>query len=303
MKEAYDSIIIGAGPAGMQASVFLSRAGLKNIIIGDCWKSHLSQGMDIGNYLGLNHKSGNQILKICKEQVESYNGKFLKREVIDIKKINKIFNIKTDDNRLLKSKTIIIATGLSYKKSGIKNEEKFIGRGVHYCVACDGYFYKNKKVAVIGNGNYAAEEAIELLSYSRDVSIISNGRKFEFSDEIKKILEKNKIKLLKNDIKSFEGKNKLENLTSGSGNMQFDGVFIAIGAASALNFADKLGIEKKEDYLVVGRDMKTSVDGIYAAGGCTGGAYQMAKSVGEGCVAAISITKKLKGMKKYTDLT
>lgn len=175
---------------------------------------------------------------------------------------------------------------------------------MHYCVACDGPLFSGKNVIVIGNGNYAAEEAIQLSSFSKNITVFSNGQKFNFYPEIENLLENNKIKLSEEIITECSGKNTVEKIKTGKGKeTPVNGIFVAMGKATALAFANKLALETKEDYILIDRDGKTSEEGAYAAGGCTGGNYQMAVSVGEGCNAAVSVIKKIKGLGVYSDLT
>ncbi|MBI2176118.1 NAD(P)/FAD-dependent oxidoreductase [Candidatus Woesearchaeota archaeon] len=310
----YDVIVIGAGPAGMSSAVFTARASLKTLVIGDPDKSQLITASEVGNYLFADGRSGRELLDAGIAQVEKYGAQLLVNEAVHIvKEESGVFRIKTADAKEYAARAVVLAIGVSYIKSGIKNEQELKGKGVHYCVACDGYFYKGKKVLVVGNGNYAAEEAIELLAYTKDITIISNGREFSISPELMVGLQKGSVKLRKD--KAFEfvkdasstaaaAKSKLTVIFKDNSKEDFDGAFIALGAASTVGFANKLGMElDSTGFIVADKNGMTSVEGVYAAGSCTGGTFQMAKSVGEGCVAAISIVKKLRGIENYSDLT
>lgn len=301
----YDAIVIGAGVAGMATAVFTARAKLKTLVIGIPRKSQLNFAVSLGNYIGTDEMSGPKFLEKGTEQIKKYGAEFLEQEVVHLVKKNDWFTVKTADNKTYKSKTVIIATGTAIKMPGVKNEDNLLGRGVHSCVACDGYAYKNKRVAVIGNSNHAAEEAIELLALTKDITIISNGKEFNISKELMDECTKGGVTFSKERIIEFKGEKWLESLALKDGTMlKFDGVFVALGTVTSLVFAQKLGLDTtSEGVLVIDRDGKTAIDGCYAAGGCTGGNQQIAKSAGEGCNAGISAIKKVRGLENYLDQT
>ncbi len=306
-SKTYDAIIIGSGPAGISASIYLSRANLKTIVIGRLSESGLYFSPVIENYPGFpDGISGKELMQNFKVQAVKYGVEFIEGETISVSRQpqEEFFRVKLDDGTEFEARTIIVSCGKAPKTSGIRGEENLKGRGVHYCVACDGYFYKNKKVAVLGNGNYAAEEAIELTSYTKDITIISNGLEFEFSPQLKAIVEKEEIKLSKEKIKEIVGEKNFECLlNSKDEKLVFDGVFIALGSASSMSFANALGLETFDVDLLIDRDGRTNIKGVYGAGTCTGGNSQITKSVGEGTNAAISIIKDLKGLTNYIDHT
>lgn len=304
MPDMYDCIVIGAGPAGMAASIFMSRAGLKVLMIGDTDKTGLIKAQEVGNFLGCDGVSGPDLLDRGVEQVKKYGAEHLIAEVVHTEEKGGTFTVKLADARKLASKTLIIATGITAKSSGAKNEDKLIGRGVHTCVACDGPFYKKKRVFVIGHGSFAAEEALELTGLTDDITIVSNGKEFAIAPELKTMLDQREVKYDKRRAVEFVGDKRLEKVKfSDNSEDKPDGVFLALGTATALAFAQKLGLEMDGQSIKIDRDGKTNVEGVFAAGGCTGGNYQISKSVGEGCNAGISVIKKLKGLANYQDLT
>jgi len=307
----YDTIIIGAGAAGLSAAVFAARAGMKTLIIGDPNQSMVAMAADIGNYIGTDNWSGKQWLEVGLQQIKKYGAEHVIAEVVHVVKQenNGIFYVKTSDAKQYQAKTIIICVGIAYKTTGIRGEKELVGRGIHYCVACDGWYYKNKKVAVIGNGNFAAEEAIELTSYARDITIISNGQEFQISQEFMNELKKNNIKMIDDKVREFRKDDKGEKIAAlileNGKSFPIDGLFVAIGTATALDFSNKLALDldEKQNIKVNRETGETSLAGCYAAGGCIGGTIQIAKSVGDGCVAAISAIKKVKGISRYVDHT
>jgi thioredoxin reductase (NADPH) len=298
--QQYDTIIIGVGPAGLSAAIYTSRAKLKTLVIGKQSESQLWKAHAIEKYFGIQSIEGKNLLVKGIEQAQKFGTHVKDGEVVNIKN-KEGFLVKTAKGEEYYGKTLILTTGMPIKLSGISNEEKFTGKGVHYCVVCDGFFYKDKKVAVIGNSNYAAEQAIELLTYTKDVTIISNGKEFQFDPKYKDSLDQNKINLQSDKITSFEGEKKLEKLKTANGDLVFDGVYMAIGSAGAIDFAKKFGLETKGNTIVVDKEGKTNMPGIYAAGICTGGVSQVATAVGQGCTAAMSVIKQLKEKELYVD--
>ena len=300
--KAYDVIIIGTGPAGLSAAIYAARAELKTLVLGKTENAQLWKAHAIENYFGVESMHGHDMLELGIKQAERFGAEIIEAEVVSIKPKDKTFAVKTADEKEYGAKAVILATGMPIVLAGIKNEEKFTGKGVHYCVVCDGFFYKGKKLAVIGHSNFAAEEAIELLTYTKDVTMISNDKEFDFSPELKKDIEKHEIKLTKDAISSFEGTKAMEKLVTREGKeLKFDGVFMGIGSATAASFAKTFGIATKGNAIIIDREGKTNVPGIYAAGICTGAVSQVSVSVGEGCTAAMSVIKQLKDKKAYID--
>jgi thioredoxin reductase (NADPH) len=306
--ESYDVAIVGMGMAGMSAAVFACRAMLKVLIVGEPEKSQLWMAKDVGNYLCMNHKTGPEILEVSLEQIKEYGATAVRGEAVHAglrRDGGEGFEVKTAAGKSFFAKTLVIASGATVKMPGIPGERPLIGKGVHTCVACDGFAYKGKKVWVVGGASYAAEEALELLAYTKDVTIVSNGKDFDISPQLQKILKDKGVALRADRIKELKGDARLSSVILADGKEEkIDGLFLAIGTAGAFTFAQKLGLETDEKgFIKIDRDGKTSADGVWAAGGCTGGNEQIAKSVGEGCNAAISIIKRMKGLPFYTDQT
>lgn len=299
----YDTIIIGMGPAGLQAGLYTSRANLKTLIIGDFKKSQLAKAHVVENYFGLGKTGGLEILENGMEQVKKFGASVLCDEVVHVEKTpDGIFFVKTATAKVFNGKTVLLATGMAYKVGNIKNEDVFSGKGVHHCVTCDGAFYNGKKLAVIGAGNFAAEEAIRLLSYTHNVTLISHAQEFQFFPEMDAALRKAKIRRVTGKVRQFFGDTALRGVFLESGErMAFDGVFMGIGTASAVSFAATLGIAMRGNAVAVDQNGCTNVQNVYAAGSCTGGHAQLAKEVGEGCNAALYIIKTLLKKTVYID--
>lgn len=302
----FSTIIIGAGPAGLQAALFLGRASVSALVIGIPDKSDLSYGRVIGNYFGLaDEPPGKSLLQNGVAQIKKYGIEVLPEEVVDAEKAdNGKFKITTETKKEFWSDTLVIASGQAYTRSGIQNEDKFLGNGVHTCVACDGIFYKNKKVAVIGSGSHAVQEALELTTYTKDISIYTQGDPSSWSKELGDFAREKGITIKEERMKALKGDTHVTDMVlSDNREEKIDGVFVALGSASSVTFAYKLGLEQKDGFLVIDREGKTNLEGVWAAGGATGGNAQIAKSVGEGCNAAISIIRKIKGLGQYVDQT
>ncbi len=299
----YDVLIVGCGPAGLSAAIYAARAQLKTIIFGDYRKGNLYKSHIIANYFGFpKAPTGPELALLGLEQAKAFGTEHVETEIVDIKiQDDGTFIAKDDKQQEYKAKTIILATGQSYALSGIKNEKEFTGKGVSYCVICDGFFFRNKKVVVIGNGNYAGEEALQLLNYTKDITMLSHGKDFSFSKEIAEQLQAANIKQQKTvRIKELTGNNKAEKLIFTDGaELPTEGVFMAIGVAGATAFAKKLGLETTNNYIKVDMDGNTNIKGLFAAGDCTGSPPQVASSVGNGCNAALSAIKLLRGLKIY----
>lgn len=301
----YETIIIGAGPAGQQAGLFLGRAKIKTLVIGIPEKSDLSYGKIIGNYFGVSDgPTGLTLLRNGIEHLKKFEVEILEEEVIDLEKPGDTLTVTTNTLKKFEAKSVIITTGQQLPTAGIRGEKDFLGKGVHTCVACDGPLMKNKKVAVVGHGSHAAEEAIELAAYTSQITIYSQGQTWEISQPLIKKIQTLKIQMSDKRITSIEGKMLVERITFKDKTAEaIDGVFLAVGTAGGVTFAYKLGLEQDKGYIKIDRDGKTSVPGVWAAGGVTGGNQQIAKSAGEGCNAAVSIIRTLKGLENYKDQT
>lgn len=280
----YDIIIIGAGPAGISASLYAVRANKKVLVLYDD-KSSLEKTDKIENYYGFeNGISGKDLYKAGIKQAENIGVDVKKEEVIKIEMISENdynFLVNTLHNRY-KSKVVILATGNKKNKPKITGIDKFEGKGISYCAICDGFFYRNKNVAVIGSGNYAISETNDLINIAKDITILTDGEKApDFRAD--------NVKVETRGIKEIKGNDKVEEieLTDGT-DLKVDGVFIAQGVASSTDFAKKLGALVKNDKIIVNDKMETSIKNLYACGDCVGGLLQVSKAVYEGTIAGLN---------------
>lgn len=286
----YDCIIIGKGPAGISAAIYISRSNLKTLVIGK-ENTALNRAKSIENYYGFEDSiSGEELFKNGINQAKKQNIEMKNDEVIDIEYGNGTYIVKTVNSEY-ETRTIVLATGKSRKTSNIEGETTFEGKGISYCAICDGFFFKGKNVAVIGNGEYALHEAEVLKNVTDKVTIFTNGSKLpeNRSLSIQNIIE--------GRIDSIKGNTKVEEiLLEDKRSIPVDGIFIAQSIASSADFAKKLGILLKNNDIIVNENMETNVPGIYAAGDCTGGLLQICKAVYEGAKCGLSIAKKIKNI-------
>jgi len=287
----YDSIIIGSGPAGITASLYMIRAGLKILVISKN-QTALDKAEHIENYYGFeNGISGKDLNDIGIKQAQNLGVEFLEKEVISIKYAENGYEVVVAnqgmDEKYL-AKTIVLATGTNRNKPRIKGLKEFEGRGISYCAICDGAFFRNKNVGVLGNGDYAISEIEELLPIVKSVTMYTNGLEpIEYRSETVNINTKK--------IREFRGVNIIEEIEFEDGTIEeINGIFIAQGVATSTDFAKKLGAMIENNYIVVNEKMETTVPNIYACGDCTGGLLQISKAVYEGTVAGLEVIRKLK---------
>ncbi|HIP63170.1 MAG TPA: thioredoxin-disulfide reductase [Archaeoglobus profundus] len=298
----FDVAIVGAGPAGLTAGIYCARYGLKTIIFEDPTNiSQLAIAPFIENYPGF-EGSGFDLIKKMKEQALKFGATHKFEKVVDIKKNGEKFIIKTDKSEY-EAKAIILATGGKHKELGVEGEKEFRGRGVSYCAVCDGFFFKGKKVIVVGGGNSALVEAMYLKDLGCDVTVVHRRDKFK-ADEIiqRQFYEKNIPVLWNTVVEKIVGTNKVEKVilrnvkTGEKSEMEVNGVFIAIGIEPQTELALKLGVElDSEGYIKVDRNQATNVEGVFAAGDCCNNPLkQVITACGDGAIAAYSAYQFLK---------
>lgn len=285
----YDVIILGAGPAGVSASLYTQRANLKTLILYND-KSGLEKASLIENYYGFkNGITGEELYNTGIEQAKNIGVEVLKEEVVKIENNIEYFNVVTTKNEY-QAKNLILATGNKKNRPKIKGIEKFEGKGVSYCAICDGFFYRNRSVAVLGSGNYAISETNELINIADNITILTNGKEApEFRAD--------NVKVDTKEIEEIDGENKVEEVKFKDGTtIKTDGLFVAEGVAGSSEFAKKLGIITQKDKIVVNENMETNIKGIYACGDCTGGLLQVSKAVYEGAKAGLEVIKRQRGI-------
>lgn len=302
-SQVYDLIIIGAGPAGLAASIYASRYKINHLMIAKEPGGQAVEAHKVENWPGTISISGLELTQKMREHAEKLGAKILMDSVSNVLRENDLF-IATTHTAQNKAKNIILALGMEYKKLSIPGEEEFKGKGVSYCPTCDAAFFKDKTVAVVGGANSAAS-AVQLLSeYAGKVYLIYRGEKLKVDPAYEENLAKNeKIEIIyQTNIKEIlgdksVGKIKLDKARNGSDELEVQGVFIEIGSEPGVELTNQLGVTVDEKgFIVVGPDQSTNVPGIWAAGDATTGSNKMRQiltSAAEGAVAAAAVYKKM----------
>lgn len=296
----YDVVIVGAGPAGIQAAIHASRKKTEVLLLGRMENSSL-YAAHVENYAfceGVHE--GKELLEAGHRQVQSFGAETMPEDVLKISQDGELFHLELESGKTVETRTIIFSMGVSKKKLGVAGEKELSGRGVSYCVDCDANFYRGGTVAVIGDRSAAADGALTLLGYAAKVYLIS--RKLDVSAELRERLLQSEVQLIENaGVKAIEGEQAVTGLQLDNGEtVQVDGVFIELGSKGALELATQIGVQLDQEsfkYIEVNRQQATNIPGVYAAGDITGPPWQMAKAVGEGCVAgmeAATYARKLK---------
>ena len=277
-----DIIIIGAGPAGISAGLYAKRAN-NNVLILYSGESNIEKAEKIDNYYGFeNGISGKELYNIGIKQAQNIGIKVKKEEVLHIELEENLFKVTTTENDYI-AKAVIIATGNKKIRPNIKGIEEFEGKGVSYCAICDGFFYKNKNVVVIGNGEFAINEANILKKIANNVKILTNGLNMPKTQEFNVIQSK---------IKKIKGGLRVQKIVfEDNSYIEVDGIFIALGEAGGADFAKKMGVFTKNDSIIVDENMQTNINGLYACGNVNGGLLQISKSVYEGALAGLAASK------------
>lgn len=282
----YDVIIIGKGPAGISASLYTVRAKLKTLIIG-MDESSLRKADKIDNYFGFSSSvSGDYLLKEGEQQAKRLGVDILDEEVISID-YDEYFEVRTSQEKF-SCRSVLLATGQPQKKVKIENLSKFEGRGVSYCSTCDGFFYNNLKVGVLGHKDFAIHEVIELETFTKNLTIYTNGKELDISENY--VFETGRFNINKKKINKLDGEEFLQRILFEDGTSEeIDGIFIANESASSIDFARKLGIVIDENAVIVDKNQQTNLEGLFAAGDCTGGLRQISTAVGQGALAGRKI--------------
>lgn len=301
----YDLAIVGAGPAGLSASVYASRYGIKNIVIGAVVGGLVTETHEIGNWLGTQKISGFEFAQKSTEHAKSLGAEVKTALVDQIEKKEERFILFLSDGTKIESKTILLTMGTRHRHLGVSGEKELAGKGVSYCATCDGFFFKGKKVAVIGGNDSAAGAAVYLADIAEKVYLIYRGEKLRAENFwIKSIEENKKIEVLYNtNVKKIKGEKKVEKLVLdnsyiNSSELEVDGIFIEIGLEPNINLAKDFDIElDEEDYVKIDSEGRTAERGIWAAGDITTGSNkfkQIITAAAEGAIAVNSIQKFLK---------
>jgi thioredoxin reductase (NADPH) len=296
--QSYDVVILGTGPAGLQAAIHAARKNVAVLVLGKETKSSLYHA-HIENFCCLFNVKGEEILSTGRQQAASFGAKFLHEDVLSIETRDKGFEMVAESGVVLSTRSLIIATGGYRNRLGVPGEKALLGKGVSYCVDCDGHFYKNEDVAVVGGESAAVDGAMAMTALARTVHLVCD--KLTVADSLKAKLEQSPVRVHRNaKVKAIQGENQVERLLLQDGSaIGVNGVFIELGAKGLLELATRLGIRLDDEmrHIQADKQQATSIEGIYAAGDVCGPPWQMAKAVGEGCVAGINAATYAKKMR------
>ena len=280
-NEIYDTIVLGLGPAGISAAIYLKRFNHSVLAIGLDGGS-LKGLHHIDNYYGSFHLSGDDILNNGYAQAEALGIELKFEEIVDIE-VDSIVHVKTNLGNY-EAKTLFLALGLGRKKPNIGRLKDYEGKGVSYCATCDGFLYRNKPIALLGEGKLMEEEYDVLSHISDKVYVLTNGKKIDF-----------KVKVNEDEIDHLEGEEYLERIVFKNGeSLHVDALFVASGLLDTFKSAKKIGLAMNEnDEIIVDENRKTNVPFIFAGGDMISGVKQIAKAVDDGMKAAYAIHKLL----------
>lgn len=296
----YDSIIIGAGPAGLTSAIYLLRANKKVLIIEkEGIGGQIASSPLIENYPGFKEISGSEFANNLFEQVSNLGGEFAIEEVLEITKDKKVIT----DSSSYEAKTIIIATGCKHRKLNLDNEEELIGNGIHFCVSCDGAFYKDKTVAVVGGGNSAVINAISLSELCKKVYIIQLLDHLTAEDKLISTLEKiDNVEIkLNSSVKEYLKEDELKGIKILFNNKEeiinVDGIFLSIGLIPNSKIFNEL-IDINDYGYIISENTFTKEKGIFVAGDVREKEIrQLTTATNDGTIAAIKAIEYLKEMK------
>jgi thioredoxin reductase (NADPH) len=297
-SEAYDVVIVGAGPSGLQAAIHASRKKASVLVLGKENKSSLFKA-HVENLCCLFNASGRDMLETGRRQAENFGSRFLDEDILKITQQDERFVLETESGLRLSCMALVLATGTARNKLHVKGEKDLVGKGVSYCVDCDGNFYRGEEVAVVGNESAAAAGALTLAEIAGSVHLICDDLKV--SDALLDKLNNSRVTVHRNaQVKEIAGEDQVNALVLDDGTSLFaSGVFIELGAKGLMELATSLGVALDDEmrYIRTDKQQRTSVAGIFAAGDICGPPWQVAKAVGEGCVAGLNAADYAKKLK------
>lgn len=283
-------IIAGAGPAGVSAALYAVRSGITPLVLHKGGGA-LEKAVKIENYYGLPHPvTGAELYQNGLEQLKSFQVPVMEEELLAVE-YDGDYTVHTTEHTY-HSKALVLATGAKRNTLALKELKKYEGSGISYCAVCDGFFYRGKEVAVLGNGPYALHEAKVLEPLAAKVTILTNGKEADFQGETPGDIPVETKKLLS---AGGEGTLSYVELEDGS-RLPVSGLFVALGTADSTDIARKLGLVIENNHILIEPDTSTPLPGLYAAGDCTGGMLQIAKAVYEGALAGTKAVKYLKNV-------
>jgi thioredoxin reductase (NADPH) len=294
-SQTYDVVILGTGPAGLQAAIHAARRKVSVLVLGKETKSSLYNA-HIENFCCIFKLSGEEMITAGRQQAANFGTRFLDQDVLGIHAVDNRFDIGLEDGTEIRTKTLIIATGTQRKRLGAPGEKELLGKGVSYCVDCDGNFYRDQEVAVVGGESAAVDGALTMTQIAGTVHLVYET--LDIADDLKTKLESSSvIRHPGVKVERIDGENEVRTLLLNDGQgLDVTGVFIEQGAKGLMELATTLGIMLDDEmkYIAADKQQATNIPGIFAAGDVCGPPWQMAKAVGEGCVAGLNAAKYAK---------
>lgn len=283
-----DVVILGSGPAGLQAAIHAARKKVSVLVVGKELKSSLYHA-HIENYAFIFKATGEEMLTVGVEQAKNFGAEFLEEDILHIAGDEDGFRLTTESGHIIHCHAFVIATGTSRNKLGVPGEKELFGKGVSYCVDCDGNFYKGEDVAVVGGESAAVDGALTMTRLANQVHLVYDT--LRVSDVLARKLSESSILVHEGaTVRAVKGENKVTHLLlSDESEIPVSGVFVELGAKGLMELSASLGIRLDDDmkYIDTNKKQETNIPGIYAAGDICGPPWQLAKAVGEGCVAGI----------------
>lgn len=289
-----DVAIIGAGPAGIQAAIQASRKKASTVVLGRSGGSAIS-GTELENYFGAGPASGDSLLERGREQAEATGAVFVAENVGSASVEDGMFVLGLEGGDSVRARAVVIATGVSRQKLGVPGEKELFGKGVSYCAVCDCNFYRGRRAVIVGNESEAAVSAEMMTGYASETSWVSWD--VQANPALVAKAEAAGVRMYRSKPKAILGEGKVESLELEDGTLiPTDGVFIELGARSSADLAMDLDVmPEMDDTIKVDCDCATGVPGVYACGDVTGRPWQVAKAVGQGCVAGTNAAAYAKG--------
>jgi thioredoxin reductase (NADPH) len=303
MKKKYDLVIIGSGPGGLTAGIYAARYNMNFIVIGEIPGGMIAEAHKVCNYPSQNNISGFELTQKMVEHLKELEGEIIQEKVLEVKKEKNGFKVKTKNDEYT-AKKVIIGTGRVKGELGVKGEKEFKGKGVSYCATCDGPFYRDKIVGVVGGGNSAITAALLLSEHSKQVYVIHRGDGFPKAEPawLEQMQEDKKIKtIFKSEVEEIYGKDFIEGVKLSTGkDLKLDGIFIEIGSFPQPKCLGNLKIKRDGKYIAVDEKQKTSVPNLLAVGDITNNVLKQAiTAAAEGAVAATTAYKELRLERKH----
>ncbi len=288
-----DVAIIGLGPAGLQAAIHAARNKVKVVAMGKSESSSLNRA-DVENYFGIPSIEGKELLRVGREQAKNFGAELLEEDIIKLAKEGNRFKITTETDREVFARAIVLATGISRAKLGVPGEKEYLGKGVSYCASCDAGFFRGRAVAVIGEESEAAESAMLLDEYA--AKVIWVHRELKASPQMLDKVKRTKVEMIAAKPVKIIGETTVTGLELEGGQvLDVQGVFIALGAKGSMDLALELGIlPDPSGQIKVDENCRTEMEYVYACGDVTGRPWQLARAVGQGCVAGDNASKAVR---------